>query len=877
MLLNCMFLSAFNTDFVYFNGHNHDLNVYCLEQFTPDTIPETDSTSIDTITLNSSNLWYNLSPDALDELINYNGVDSIVYDLDSGKTYIYAKGEITYQTFYLKADFIEFDWEAKTICAKQMVDSTGKKMELVYFKDGDEAFYAEDMCYNFGTKKGKIYYFRAQEGEGYISVQQAKKLDNDAYYGDHLSYTTCDLEHPHFYISAEKAKVMPQKIAVTGPANLVIMDVPTPLFLPFGIFPIKRGQTSGLIIPQYGNNFNQGYFLRNGGYYFALSDYYDLALTGDVYSRGSWGLHAASRYNLKYKFNGNFGVDYTKNKIGFGFAPDYSENTGFFVRWSHNQDSKARPNSTFSANVNVGTSDYLSNNAYSSSYLTNQLNSSISYAQAFPNSPFNLTIALRHNQNTADNTINLTLPEALLSMNRIYPLKKLSDNREGFLNQFSVGYSMNMRNQISTIDSLLFTPETLDNFSNGMQHKINTTAPVKFLKYFTFSPVFNYTENWYLESIRKNYEPETITDTLVSATGEDSIVSYINYVNIDTVNGFVAARSFTMSASINTKIYATAQFNGKLKAIRHVMTPSLSFNYTPDFGAPKWDYYGDYYATPDATTPTAYSIFEQSVYGGPSRGEVGSIGLNINNTLELKVFSKKDSVKHEKKIKILESFNFGSAYNIAADSLNFSDIGFSAYTTLFKSVRINFSGSFDPYVLDTSGRNINEFEWDVNNRVGRFNGGYVSLSTDFNSKRKSNPNMNTTAGTEAEREMVWNNPSDYVDFEVPWNFSVSYNLRVSNVPTFEGLDSLSTTQSATFQGDVNLTPNWKLLVTTGYDLQLKDFTYTSIDIYRQIHCWEMSFKWIPFGIRQSYIFNVNVKASVLQDLKLTRRKDWTEY
>jgi lipopolysaccharide assembly outer membrane protein LptD (OstA) len=872
-----MFLEAFGGNFVYFNEQSNESVVYSASLAEVDTNKTPDSLSIDTITLNGSNLWYDLAPDALDALINYKGVDSIVYDLDSGKTYIYAKGEIEYQTFSLKADFIEFDWEAKTICAKQITDSTGKKGELVYFKDGEEEFYAEDMCYNFGTRKGKIYYFRAQEGEGYIAVQQAKKLDDDAYYGDHLSYTTCDLDHPHFYISAQKAKVMPKEIAVTGPANLVIADVPTPLFLPFGIFPINRGRTSGLIIPQYGNNLNQGFFLRNGGYYFALSDYYDLALTGDIYSRGSWGLHAASRYKLNYKFSGNVGIDYTKNKIGFPFAPDYSENTGFFVRWSHTQDAKARPNTTFSANVNAGTSDYLANNSYSSSYLTNQLNSGISYSQIFPNSPFNLTVALRHNQSTSDNLVNLTLPEATLSMNRIYPFKKLTDNRDGFLSQFAVAYSLNTRNQITQVDSLLFTPATFQNMNNGMQHRITTAAPVKFLKYFTFSPAFNYTENWYLESIRKNYDPQVITDTLISSTGEDSIVSYTQYVDIDTVNGFVAARYFNMSASVITKIYSTAQFRGKFKAIRHVMTPSLSFNYTPDFGAAKWGYYGDYYTSPDATAATPYSIFEQSIYGGPARGEVGSIGLNIANTLEIKVFSKKDTVNQERKIKILEGFNFGSSYNIAADSLNFSDITFSAYTTLFKSIRINFSGSFDPYVLDSLGRNINTFEWNQNNRIGRFNGGFVSLSTSFNSQRKTNPEKATTAGTLEEREMVWNNPNDYIDFEVPWDFSVSYNLRVTNTPTSEGVDSLYTTQSATFQGNLSLTPNWKLLVTSGYDFQLKDFTYTSIDIYRQLHCWEMGFKWIPFGVRQSYIFNINVKASVLQDLKLTRKRDWTEY
>ncbi len=872
-----MHFNAYCGDFVYFFEQANGADVHFAVAQAPDSLVIADSTEADSTALNADTLWYKLSNDALDDVIKYSGVDSIVYDIDSGRTFIYASGVITYKTFYLKADFIQFDWESKTICAKQLTDSTGKKKEPVFFKDGEEAFTAEDMCYNFGTKKGKIFYFRAEEGGGFISVEAAKKQEDDSYFGEGLHYTTCDLDHPHFYIGARRAKVIPQKIAVTGPANLVIADVPTPLFLPFGIFPIKRGQTSGLLIPQYGNHSTQGYFFRNGGYYFALSDYYDLSLTGDIYSRGSWGLHAASRYNLRYKFNGSFAADYTKNKYGFDFAPDYREDKGFFIRWTHNQDPKARPNSKFGANVNLGSTDFLQNNSYTSSYLTNQLNSSVSYWHQFAGTPFSFTAALRHSQSTDNDIINATLPEFALTMNRIYPLKKLTDNKNSFLYQLGVSYSMNGQNTITTPDSLFFSPETLDKLRNGIQHRASASAPVKFLKYFTFSPSINYYENWYLETIRKTYAPDTTTDTIQTPTGEDSLVYSINYVHTDTVNGFRAARYFNMGAGFNTKIYSTAQFNGKIKAIRHVMTPSVGFNYTPDFGASKYGYYGDYYASPDATAPTTYSIFDGSVYGGPGHGTIGSISLNVGNTLEMKVFSKKDSVNHEKKIKLLESFSFGSSYNLAADSLNLSDLGFNGYTTLFKNVRLNFSGSFDPYILDTLGRNIDQFEWDVNHRIGRFNGGSVSVATEFQSSRKENPEMHTNAGTPEEREMVWSNPSDYIDFEVPWSINVSYNLRVNNTPTFEGVDSLSTTQSVNIGGDINLTPNWKIQATTGYDFQLKDFTYTSINIYREIHCWEMGFRWVPFGLRQSYIFNINVKASVLQDLKLTRKKDWTEF
>lgn len=877
-----MCFQAKSAPFVYFSAQSNPDPVETDPVLRPDTIPQIpDSAAIaaDTtiLDLNGKNLWYTLSPDALDAIITYKGVDSIVYDLDSGKTYIYAKGEITYGTFYLKADFIAFDWAEKTICAEQVTDSSGKKGDLVFFRDGDEEFKAESMCYNFGTKKGKIHFFKAQEGEGFITVTDAKKTTDDSYFGDRLCYTTCELDHPHFYIAAKKAKVKPQEIAVTGPANLVIADVPTPLFLPFGIFPIKRGQTSGLILPQYGSHISQGYFLRNGGYYFALSDYYDLMLTGDIYSRGSWGLHTMSRYALKYKFTGSLGFDYSVNKFGLSFDPAYSENTGFFVRWSHSQDAKTLPNNKFSASVNLGSTNYLQDNSYSSSYLTNQLNSTVSYSRVFPGSPFSLSASARHSQNISSNSVTAALPEAQLNMSRIYPFKSLTDNRNSFLAQFGVTYAMGMQNTVTTPDSLFFTREMLDDLRSGFSHKVSASAPVKVLKYFTFSPYANYTENWYFETVRKRYDPYTVTDTILTGTGEDSIITTEYLVQTDTINAFKAARFYNMGASVTTKVYAMAQFNGKLKAIRHVLTPTMSFNYTPDFGDPRYGYYGEYYPSPSNSGPTQYSIFEGGIYGGPGRGEIGSIGLNLGNTLDIKVYSKKDSVKHEKKIRLIENLSLSSSYNLAADSLNFSDIGFSAYTTIAKKIRINISGSFDPYVLDTLGRNINTFEWTENQRIGRFNGGNLAISTDFQSMRRENQDMVTDAGTEEEREMVWNNPQDYIDFTTPWNLSVSYNLRVTNLPTDQGADSLFTTQSASFSGDIAVTPNWKVQVTSGYDFQLKDFTYTSIDIYRDLHCWQMSFRWIPFGVRQSYLFNINVKAGVLQDLKLTRRKDWTEY
>lgn len=868
------------------SAHNNALFVQFIEQETNAFVDTSinflaDSTTTDSLLADSSaiikdTLWYTLAPAALDAPILYKATDSIVYDLDSGKTYLYNSGEITYTTFFLKSDYVVFDWSKKTLHAMRLMDSAGNFSGPTYFKEGEDEFSAESMSYNFDTKKGKIYNFRRKEGEGFIVLSEGKKNENNEYYGDRVYYTTCELDHPHYYIIADKAKIVPKKIAVTGPANLVIADVPTPLFLPFGLFPIQTGRSSGLIIPSYGYSFTQGYFLRDGGYYFAINDYMDLALTGDIYSQGSWRLDASSSYAKRYKFRGNMNVEYALNKYGLDFAPDYSENTGFFIRWNHSQDPKARPNSVFGANVSFGSTNYLQNNSYNENYLTNSYNSSVSYTQTFGNSPFSLNAALRQSQNTATGLMNLTLPDVTVNMTRIYPFKNLAKSPKSALNQFGISYSMAAKNYLSVQDSLLFEPETLDKFQNGFSHQFSFSAPFKLLKYFTLTPALNYTDNMYFQSIRKTYDPDTvITEIVDPVTGEIITDTLINYVRTDTIRGFENASYFNLSASLSTKLYGYLYFKGKLKGFRHTLTPSLSFNYKPDYADPSYGYYGTYQSAPGGEV-LQYSIFEGGIFSGPSAGKSGTLNLNLGNNLEMKVYSKKDTVTHEKRLKLIESFSVNSGYNYAVDSLNFSYIGLSGYTTLFNKFRLNVSSSYDPYVLDTAGRRINKFEWDVNNRLGRLTGGNFSVGTSFRSARKENPSLETESGTEGERNMVWDNPQYYIDFEVPWQFNISYNLNFTNLPV-NGRDSLTTTQTLNLGGDINFTPNWKLGVSTGYDFELLQFTYTAIDIYRNLHCWEMSFHWIPFGARRSYFFTINVKASVLQDLKLNRKRDWNEY
>lgn len=873
----CNVSQALNAEFVHFIERHEQLVVDTPGISEPDTLAS-DSLVTDTLA-SEKKTWYVISKDSLQAIINYSAFDSIVYDIDSGKTFMYKNGVIEYESFHLESDYIEFDWQEKLLTAKRVVDSAGVAMKAPFFEDGGDGFAGDTLLYDFDSKRGKIYHFSRQEGEGFITAEQAKKNSDNSYYGAALRYTTCNLEHPHFYIGAQKAKFIPKEIAVTGPAELVIADVPTPLFLPFGIFPIKQGQTSGIIIPSYGYNYSRGYFLMNGGYYFALGEHFDLALTGDIYTNTSWRLNAYSHYVTKYKYNGSLSVNYAVNKDGLEFTPGYNPTKDFFVRWSHTQDSKARPGTSFSASVNAGTSDYLINNSYSSSYQDNSLSSSISYGKTFTGTPFSLSAALRHDQNTQTGIVNLTLPDFALDMNRIYPFKNVVQNNNNPLSQFGIDYGLTARNTISSPDSTLFERESFDKFRNGVAQNFSASMPLKFFQYFTFTPSFSYNENWFFQTIRKNYNPDTIITTTVDpVSGEEIFDTTYTTIDTDTVQGFSAARFYSLNASVSTKLYATAQFNGKLKAIRQTFTPSLNFSYRPDFSDPSYGYYGTYDPGPTVLTDNVeYSIYEGGVYGGPPNGKVGSIGFSMSSNVEMKIASQKDTLTGEKKLKLIENMSIGSAYNFAADSLNLSDLSFSAYTTLFDKVRINVSGSFDPYILDSLGRNLNQFEWDVNKRLGRLNSANFSASTSFRSTRTENSAMQTNYGTPEEQQMVWDNPEYYIDFEVPWSFNTSYNLRITNIPNDAGVDSLSTTQTLTFGGDINITPNWKLQATSGFDFELKEFSYTSVNIYRNLHCWEMSFAWIPFGIRQSYVFNINVKSQVLQDLKLTRKKDWTEY
>ena len=815
---------------------------------------------------------------AINSKVEYSATDSITLDMEAQKVYMYRDADIRYEKIQTKAAFIELDFNTSMLRARPARDSVGKEYGKPEFTEGDQSFTSEEINYNFNSTKAIVKNVITKEGEGFLHGEVVKKLVDNVSNMHHGGYTTCNLEHPHFSIKFTKAKVIPNNKIVTGPAFLTIEDVPLPLVLPFGLFPNKRGQTSGIRIPTYGESANRGFYLENGGYYLGINDYMELYLLGDIYSRGSWALKPQFNYRKRYKFNGNFNFSYAINLEGVRETSSFRRNRDFRVAWTHNQDPRARPKSRFSANVNFVSSQYNKYNPTTTNdLLSNTFQSSISYQTSLFRDKISLSTALSHSQNTSTRLVNLTLPSISLSANRFYPLRRPGKTTNlKWYDNISVNYSMTARNEVNVIDSMLFKPQMFDAFRNGMQHKIPVSSSLKILKYLTMSNTLDFTERWYSRSIRKSW----VNDTLWN--GEDYRVGYID---TDTLDGFKTARDFSFTSSLNTTLYGMAQFKkGPVRAIRHVIRPSVSMSLRPDFGKSNFGYYREVQSD-TLGNMQRYSIFGSgsdytSIYGSPPDGRSGRISIGIGNNLEMKVRSKSDTITGMKKVMLIESFNIGTSYDLARDSLQWSLVNISARTTLFKKLQISYSSVWDPYVVTEAGRRINTFEWDRNRRLLRKDNTSWNFSIDYNfssSKRKSP--QSKTSGEESEQELknFNQNPQEYIDWNNPWNLGFRYNLNYTgrNMPATHTVKS-EIVQTLGFNGDISLTPKWKVSVASGYDFKSNKLSYTSVNVYRDLHCWEMRFNWIPIGYYKSWNFYIKVKASVLQDLKLNRKKDFRD-
>ena len=774
-----------------------------------------------------------------DEIIK-DAKDSINIDLKNKKIFLYGNAKILYKDIKIEAGFIEIDWNTNVITAKPKLDTLGKKIQIPFFKEGEESFNAEEIKYNLKSKKGIIKQIKAKEGEGFILGDKVKKTENDILYLKNGDFTTCDHEKPHFSIRSKKIKVIPGEKIITGPAYLRLFNFPTPLALPFGYFPNNQKKSTGLIFPSYGESANLGFFLKEGGYYFTLSDKADLSIKGDIYSKGSWGLKSLFRYKQRYKYSGNFDLSYgniINSEKGF---PDYSVKKDFFVRWNHKQDAKANPTLQFSANINAGSSTYHRNNTFNSNeYLSNTFQSSVNLSKRWEGKPFSLSANLRHNQNTQTKIINLSLPDISFNMNRIFPFKNLGKKgKESWFHKIGVSYSSNLRNDVSIADSLLFSKESIKSFRNGIRHSIPISTSFKVLKYFTFSPRINYTERWYTNQINKSWN--SLDSTIIT----------------DTLNKFTRAGEYNITAGLNTKIYGLVQFKkGKIKAIRHVITPNLSFSYKPDFSNSQYGYYKSVQSSTGYTEE--YSIMQNGIFGSPSKGKQGNIILNISNILEAKLNSKKDTINSTKKIKIFENLNVGSSYNIFADSLNLNDINLNARTRFLDVIDFTFSSRYDPYVVNENfTNNVNKFELFENGRLARFTNANTTVGLTIS---------NNTFKKKKEEEKEKNN-------KISWSFNGNYSLNYNK--GYRSSEFSDTIQTLNFSGDLKISDKWKLNFQSGYDFDTKELTYSSINIYRDLHCWEMILNLIPIGYHRSYTFTIRVKAAILQDLKLERKRDW---
>lgn len=807
----------------------------------------------------------------LDSPISGKNTDSLVYDVRNKLVYIYNEGDVTYQNSNLKADYMRINMNDKMIYAYGKPDSVEGKAIVTKpeFSEGSATYQMDTITYNLTSKKAKIKGVATQQGDGWLVGGSVKKMPDNTVNIQHGKYTTCDeTDHPHFYLAMTKAKVIPGKKVITGPAYLVMEDVPLyPLMIPEGFFPINMGPKSGLLMPSYGEEYSKGFFLRDMGYYFTLGDYADLALRGGFYTLGSWELSAASRYIKRYKFSGSFNLNYSNVKTGEKGEPDYIKQSNFRIQWTHSQDPKANPGSTFSASVNFSTSGYSRYSATNlNDILATQTNSTISFSKNWTGTPFSLSANMAVSQNSQTKNLSVTLPNVVFNVSRIYPFKRKEKvGKDRWYEKISMQYTGKLTNSVSTTEDKIFSKETLDNMKNGIEHTIPVSASFNLFNYINVSPSFNYNEKWYFKRVDYEWNPVTNrTDTLPSEYG------------------FYRLYNYSANVSAQTTIYGMYDFtkkrkDRKIQAIRHTLTPSIGFTYTPDFGALKYGYYKNRQIDSTGRT-TSYSPYAGNAYGVPSSGRSMSLNFSLSQNLEMKVLSKRDT-SGVRKIKLIDELRLSGYYNFLADSMGLSNISISFRTTLFNNFGINLSATLDPYRVTPQGVRYNKLFF-----PGRITSTGWSFGYTFKSRAdRSQPATNDITSIPPEYANPFYDPygtmdpvlrrqymaQSYYDFSLPWNFGFNYaiNYSISYVNNGTTGYKKNVTQTIGFNGSINLTPKTGITFQGGYDIMKNKLTTSSISISRDLHCWQMSFSWIPFGYHRSWSFNIGVKSASLADLK----------
>jgi lipopolysaccharide assembly outer membrane protein LptD (OstA) len=794
--------------------------------------------------------------------ITHNAVDYIKQNAKKKQVELYNEAHVTYDGIDLKAGYILIDNKNSTLFAKGIKDSLGYQQRPVFKQDGQESE-QDSILYNFKTKRAIIYGIKTNQSGMITYAKRTKRVNDSVIFLGDMRFTTSDKVNPDYYIQTRKAKLVPGKKIIVGLSNLVIADVPTPLAIPFAYFPMTDTRASGFIIPTWGEASNQGYFLQNGGYYLALNDYLDISLMGDVYTNGSWGFRVESSYVARYKFNGNFSLRFEnliKSVKGFD---DYSKSTNFNLRWSHSQDSKSNPNARFSASVNLGSSKYFReslNEVNNSDFLTNTLSSSVSYYRKFVGTPFNLNATATHSQNTNTQAITMTLPSLQVNMDRIYPFAGKGGIKKNALQKIGLNYSMKGDYRINTTDSLFFKPEMFETAKAGVQHTASANTNMKVLKYFTLSPSANFKEIWNWDYTNRLYDPTTGT------------------VTKETVKEFKSFREYSAGLSLSTNIYGVFNFKkGKIKSIRHTIRPSISYGYRPDFAN---KYNQQVQQSVDPTDILTYSPFEDGIYGRPGSGLSNSIGFSINNVLEAKIASKDSTNVEDEKITLLNNLNFSTSYNIAADSLRWSPISMTAGTRFFKDkLSLNFGANFDPYQVNDKGVRINKFNEKILRLTSANLSANISLSSkDFEKKDEKTDNSNRTSknqfGDKSNSNINQNNKeietkeTKLYRASIPWEINLAYAINYTD----NGLSNSGVgSNSLMFNGNLELSPKWKVRYSSGYDFKNKGFSYTRLGFTRDLDSWNFNFDWSPFGDNKSYYFRIGVNSGMLNDLKWEKR------
>jgi len=827
------------------------------------------------------------------EKIEYSAQDSSFVDKEKEMVYLYGKARVKYQGIELDADYITYNSKTKLIYASGRTDAKGKYVGRPIFKmEGQSTSMADSLFYNTETSVGRIWGVYTEQEGGFFTGGKAKKQPDDEIHSKGQTYSTCNLPHPHFGIYITKGIVTEHQI-ITGPVYLKIEDIPLPLGLPFAFFPKPNKKSSGVILPSPGEDYTRGFFLRDGGYYLGLNDYWDAKVLGTIYTRGSYDGSLLSNYTKRYKYNGNINFRYSNARYGLEGTPEYEPQKAFNIQWTHSQNANARPGTTFSASVDAGTGSFNQLTAGGGSYDYNQITkntmrSSISYGKVFSNG-INFTLAASGSQETQNKTVGLQLPDITLSVPTFNPFD--SKDRVGeqkWYQKITVGYSMQGTNSIQTTEDQLFKKGALSKFKSGFIHQVNPNMAFNIFDYFNFNTGVSYTERWQFQTIRKSYLK------VLNNTGQN------DQEILDTVSGFKRNGEYSLNMGISTKVYSTAQFNkfGNFKALRHVMTPQVSFSYRPDFSGIEKGYYKLAYYT-DGTPKMGsdgkqlkYSIFEGSPYGFPGNGRSASISFSLDNTVEAKVLTPKDTTgKGDKKIPIIQGLSISGSYNFLAPSFKLSTLGFSGRSQFTDKLGVNYYGTLDPYrYTDTvdvltgrvSRKLIDDYVWNVGKLPRLTNFGFsfnYSLNPEALKKRNENEQnlkdkvakTGMTPEQSEELAKVSRDPNAFVDFKIPWNFAFSYTF---NYNTDRVGQNSTITNTLNFNGDANITTKWKVQFNSGWDFKASTFSQTSLAIYRDLHCWDMSFSWIPFGAYQFYSVDIKVKASVLQDLKLSKRKNY---